>query len=131
MLSCCLNSSAYEKWGFPVQKKWGCPFDLFFQEQFLKTLIKINLIWFLAVIHTLIKRFLCYKEIFNNTLHIQEKNQNNMLSFNPISSQSRATQNLKNVRRGLFPLKSSLRRDGWQGECVTKFCVLICNTGMI
>ena len=38
-----------------------------------------------------------------------------MLSFNPISSQSRATQNLKNVRRGLFPLKYSLRRDGWQG----------------
>ena len=36
MLSCCLNSSAYEKWGFPVQKKWGCPFDLFFQEQFFK-----------------------------------------------------------------------------------------------
>ena len=59
-----------------------------------------------------------------------------MLSFNPISSQSRATQNLKNVRRGLFPIKPSLRRDGWrggggQGECVTKFYVLICNTGMI
>ena len=59
--------------------------------------MKINLIWFLALIHTLIKRFLYYKEIFNNALHIQEKNKNNMLSFNPISSQSRATQNLKNV----------------------------------
>ena len=98
MLSCCLNSSAYEKCGFPVQKKWGCPFDLFFQEQFLKkALIKINLIWFLAVIHTLIKKFLYYKEIFNNALHIQEKKQNNMLSFNPILSQSRATQSERNV----------------------------------
>ena len=124
--------------GFSCSKKMVLSFrSLFSRTIFKKALIKINLIWVLAVIYTLIKRFLCYKEIFNNTLHIQEKNQNNMLSFNPISSQSRATQNLKNVRRGLFPLKPSLRRDGWwgggrgQGECVTKFCVLICNTGMI
>ena len=74
MLSCCLNSSAYEKCGFPVQKKWGCPFDLFFQEQFLKkALIKINLIWFLAVIHTLIKSFLCYEEIFKRITYSGKK----------------------------------------------------------
>ena len=69
-------------------------FYLFFQEHLKKkTLIKINLICFLTVIHTLIKKLFYYKEIFNNTLCIQEKN-NNMLSFNPMLSQSRVTQSL-------------------------------------
>ena len=42
-----------------------------------------------------------YEEIFNNTSYIQEKKQNNMLPFNPILSQSRAMQSLKNFQRGL------------------------------
>ena len=124
--------------GFFLFKKSGVVLSISFFKNNLKrkALKAINLIWFLAVIHSLIKKFLYYKEIFNNALHIQEKNQNDMLSFNPILSPSRATQNLKNVQRGPFPLKPSLRRDGWQGEggqgeCVTEFYVLICNTGMI
>ena len=52
-----------------------------------------------------------------------------MLSFNPILSQSRAMQNLKYVRRALFPLKSSLRRDGWWrvggGEGPGRMCDLV------
>ena len=48
--------------------KQGNVFDLFFQEQLnKKTLIKINPICFLDVIHSLIKKLLYYEEIFNNT----------------------------------------------------------------
>ena len=39
-----------------------------------------------------------------------------MLSFNPILSQSRATQSLKNVRRGLFLLTPSLGGGEERGE---------------
>ena len=60
--------------------------------------MEISLICCLAVIHTVIKKLLYYEEIFNNTLYIQEKKQNDMLSFNPILSQFRAMQSLK--RRG-------------------------------
>ena len=108
MLSCCLNSSAYEKWGFLVQKYNFKNLSIsFFKSNKKKVLIKINLICFLAVVHTLIKNVLYYKEI-NNALYIQKKKQNKMLSFNPILSQSRATQSERNVWRGLFLLTPSL-----------------------
>ena len=84
-----------------------------------KTLIKINLICFLAVTYTLIKK-LCYKE---------------MLSFSPILSQSRATQSLKNFLRRLCPLTLSLGGvpPSFVGarcarKCPPKFYFLICNT---
>ena len=54
--------------------KQGNVFDLFYQEWLRKkTSIKINLIYFLALIYTLIEKLLYYQEIFNNT-YTQEKN---------------------------------------------------------
>ena len=60
--------------------KQGNLFNTFFREQFFlqtknkkKTVIKIDLVCFLAVIHTLIKKLLYYEEIFNNILYIQER----------------------------------------------------------
>ena len=69
--------------------------------------MEINLICFPAVIHTLIKKLLYYKEVFNNTLYSGKK-QNNMLSFNLILSQCRALESLKIFQRGFCPLTPPL-----------------------
>ena len=84
--------------------KQGNVFDLFFQEHLKKkNKDKSDLLSSCYHCSCLIKKLLCYKEIFNNTSYIQEKNQNT-LSFNPIFSHSRPTQSLKYIRRGLRSL---------------------------
>ena len=62
-----------------------------------------------------------------------------MLSFNPILSQSRAMQSLKNFQRGLFPITAPLGRSAPSAppssvcaccthKCQTKLYFFICNT---
>ena len=99
MFSCCLNSSAYEKWGFPAQTfkfltlktflkytchrqiafllllcKQGNVFNLFFygtiEEE--KTLIEINLICFSSSYSYSNKKVGILQRNILNTLYIQE-----------------------------------------------------------